>query len=348
MSERDDAPRVAASGRVAGKLRAVGSVVWPIVGLVILGYVAVKALALVSAIVIALGVSLLIAALLAPGVVLLQRWHVPKWLATLLVLIGALAVLGGIGFFTVNSLINNVSGLRTKLLDALSSLQEWLVNGPLGLSQQQINSLLDNALAALRDQVQVTSAAFTLASVIGGIALVIFVLVFFLYEGERLWQFLIRAVPDDVRPRADRAGHAAFRSLGSFTRATIVVAVFDAVLIGVGLAVIGVPLAIPLASLIFLGAFIPYVGAAVSGLVAILVALVSGGFIPALLAAAVVAGVQFLEGNLLQPLIMGKAVRLHPVAVILAVSVGLTVWGIAGALLAVPILVVVRELITTR
>lgn len=339
---------MAASGRVAARLRAVGSVVWPIVGVVILGYVVVKALALVSEIVIALGIALLIAALLEPAVVLLHRRHVPKWLATLLVLIGALAALGGLGFFTVNSLINSLSDLTDKLTNALNSLQGWLVHGPLSLSHQQINELLDTLVNTLKSQVQVTSAAFTFAAVIGGMALVLFVLVFFLYEGDRLWQYLIRAVPEDVRPRAGRAGQAAFRSLGSFTRATILVAIFDAVLIGIGMAVIGVPLVVPLASLIFLGAFVPYVGATVSGLIAVAVALVSGGFFPAVLVAAVVVGVQFLEGNVLQPLIMGKAVKVHPVAVIVAVSIGITVWGIPGALLAVPILVVVRELITTQ
>lgn len=339
---------MAASSRVASRLRTVGSVVWPIVGLVILAYVAVRALALVSGVVIALGIALLIAALLEPAVVLLQRWHLPKWLATLLVLVGALAALGGIGFFTVNSLINSLSDLTGKLTNALNSLQDWLVHGPLSLSHQQINSLVDKAVNKLQSQLQVTSAAFTLAAVIGGIALILFVLVFFLYEGERMWQFLIRAVPEDARPRAGRAGHAAFRSLGSFTRATIVVAIFDAVLIGIGMAIIGVPLVIPLASLIFLGAFIPYVGATVSGLIAVAVALVSGGFFPALLVAAVVIAVQFIEGNVLQPLIMGKFVQVHPVAVILVVAVGITVWGIPGALLAVPILVVVRALITTQ
>jgi len=339
---------MAASGRVAARLRTAGSVIWPTVGIVILGYVALRLLALVSGVIIAVGVALLIAALLRPGVTALRRRRVPGWLATLLVLLAALAGLGGLGTFVVNSLVNGVSDLRGKLADAVDSIQHWLEYGPLQLSPSQLNDMLETSLGWIRNQVQITSAAVTLAAAIGGIALVVFVLVFFLSEGDRIWRFVLRAVPDDKRSRADRAGRAAFGSLGSFGRATILVAIVDAVAIGIGMAIVGVPLVIPLASLIFLGAFVPYVGATVSGLIAALVALVSGGLFHALIVTGIVVGVQFLEGNALQPLIMGKAVRLHPVAVILAVSVGITVWGIPGALLAVPILLVARELVATR
>lgn len=338
---------MAASNRVARRLHAVGSVVWPIVGVLVLAWVAIQVFLLISAIVISLGIALLIAALLQPAVAVLRRWRLPNWLATVLVLIAAFAFLGGLGTFTVNSLISGISGLRERLQHAIAGVHNWLVNGPLKLSEKQLDAAADNVLGWLRDQVQVASAAFALVSAITGIALVVFVLVFFIYDGERIWQMLLRTVPEDVRPRADRSGRAAFDSLGSFVRATILVAIVDAVIIGTGLAILGVPLVIPLASLIFLGAFVPYIGATVSGLVAILVALVSGGWLPAVIVTAIVLGVQFIEGNILQPLILGKAVRLHPVAVVLAVAAGITLWGIAGALLAVPVLVVVRALIST-
>jgi predicted PurR-regulated permease PerM len=149
-------------------------------------------------------------------------------------------------------------------------------------------------------------------------------------------------VPGPVRPRVDVAGQRAFASLVGFIRATALVAVVDAVGIGIGLVAVGAPLVVPLAALTFLAAFIPVVGAVVSGVVAVLVVLVTNGLVPALIVLAVVVGVQQLEGNVMQPLLMGRAVELNGVAVVLAVATGSVVAGIAGALLAVPLLAVLN------
>jgi predicted PurR-regulated permease PerM len=146
-----------------------------------------------------------------------------------------------------------------------------------------------------------------------------------------------------VRDRVDVAGRRGFASLVSYVRATAAVAVVDAVGIGVGIAIVRVPLAVPLAALVFLAAFIPIIGAVVAGTVAVLVALVANGFVPALIVLGIVIGVMQLESHVLQPLLLGRAVRLHPLAVVLSIAIGVVVGGIAGGLLAVPLLAVLNS-----
>jgi predicted PurR-regulated permease PerM len=152
----------------------------------------------------------------------------------------------------------------------------------------------------------------------------------------------VRGVPEPVRDRVDVAGRRGFSSLVSYVRATAAVAVVDAVGIGVGLWIVGVPLVVPLAALVFLGAFIPIVGAVIAGTVAVLIALVANGFVQALIVLAIVIAVMQLEGHVLQPWLLGRAVRLHPLAVVLAITAGLVAGGIPGALLAVPLLAVLN------
>src|SRR5918997_810935 len=162
-----------------------------------------------------------------------------------------------------------------------------------------------------------------------------------------MWRFALQGVPRWARERFDAAGQRGFASLVGFIRATVLVAVVDAVGIGLGLFAVGAPLVLPLAALTFLAAFIPVVGAVVSGVVAVLVVLVTNGPVPALIVLGVVIGVQQLEGNVLQPLLLGRAVKLNGMAVVLAVTVGSVLAGIAGALLAVPLLAVLNAGIRT-
>jgi predicted PurR-regulated permease PerM len=184
------------------------------------------------------------------------------------------------------------------------------------------------------------STAATLGEVLAGFFVVLFTLFFFLRDGGQIWQFLCRLLPRPARVPAARAGHYSWHTLVSYVRATVLVAFVDAAGIGIGLAVLRVPLALPLAALVFLGAFIPVVGATLSGVVAILVALVTQGPVTALIVLGIVIAVQQLEGHVLQPLIMGRAVALHPLAVILAIATGVVTAGIVGGLVAVPLLAV--------
>jgi predicted PurR-regulated permease PerM len=186
------------------------------------------------------------------------------------------------------------------------------------------------------------TTAGTIGQVLTGMLLTLFITIFFLAGGEKIWNFLMHGVPGYVRDRVDVAGRRGFASLVAYVRATAAVAVVDAVGIGIGLWIVRVPLVIPLATLVFLAAFIPILGAVVAGAVAVLVALVTNGFITALIVLGIVILVMQLESHILQPLLLGRAVKLHPLAVVLSIAAGLVVAGIAGALLAVPLLAVLN------
>nr|WP_207631186.1 MULTISPECIES: AI-2E family transporter [unclassified Actinopolyspora] len=301
-----------------------------------------------SVVLIPVAIALLLSALLAPAVSLLTRMRVPRGLATAVVLVGGLAAVGGVLTFVINAFIAGLPRLQQQLTASLNTIREWLSSGPLHLGQEQINRYIDQMGTWLEDnQQQLTSGALATATTVGnfltGLLLMLFTLIFFLHDGRRIWLFLINPLPESVRPRIDLAGSRGFDSLIGYIRATGLVAVGDALGIGIGLAIIGVPLVVPLAALVFLAAFIPIVGAVASGAVAILVALVANGPIAALLVLAVVLGVQQLEGNVLQPLLIGRAVRLHPLAVVLAISVGVIAGGIIGALLAVPVMAMLNS-----
>jgi Predicted permease len=209
------------------------------------------------------------------------------------------------------------------------------------VSGDQINRAGDSAIGALRGhQEQLTSGALstagTLTEILTGALLTLFTLIFFLHGGRNIWQFVTRALPASVRERVRDAGRSGFHSLIGYVRATFLVALVDAAGIGAGLAVMGIPLALPLASVVFLGAFIPLVGAVISGFLAVVVALLAKGIVYALLTLALIIAVQQLEAHVLQPFVMGRAVSLHPLAVVLGIAAGSVIAGIIGALLAVP------------
>ncbi|MGH3517888.1 MAG: AI-2E family transporter [Haloechinothrix sp.] len=309
--------------------------------------VVIWAIGYLSLLAITLAIALLLAALMAPAVDALMRARFPRGLAAGVVLIGGLGLLGGLITFVVIQFTDGLPALQEKLNESLDQIQAWLVEGPLSLGADDIQNFIDQAIRFIQEnQASITTSALTTAGVVGeivtGFLLVLFILIFFLIHGERIWTFVVRIVPAQARPKADIAGRRGFASLVSYVRATAAVAVVDAVGIGIGLWILGVPLVVPLASLVFLGAFVPIIGAVVTGAVAVLVALVTVGFVKALIVLAIVIGVMQLEGHVLQPLLLGRAVRLHPLAVILAITAGLVTAGIAGALLSVPLLAVVN------
>lgn len=297
--------------------------------------------------VIPVAIALLLTALMAPGVDRLVRWNVPRSAASALVMIAGLAVVGGLLTFVIIQFIDGLPDLQKQVTASLDQIRDWLTHGPLQLRDEQIQGYLDNIISTIKDnQSAITSGAITTATTIGevltGLLLTLFILIFFLYDGRGIWRFLVRGVPERVRDRVDLAGRRGFGALVSFVRATAAVALFDAVGIGIGLAIFGVPLVIPLAALVFLGAFIPIVGAVLAGTVAVLVALVAKSFVTALIVLAIVIGVMQVESHVLQPWLLGRAVKLHPLAVVLAIAAGLIAAGIAGALMAVPLLAVLN------
>jgi predicted PurR-regulated permease PerM len=317
--------------------------------LVLIGalYVVIWLMGYFAHVVIPMAIALLLAALMAPGVAKLVEYRVPRGLAAAIVMIGGIAVVGGVLTFVISQFTSGLPELQRQVNQSLEQIRDWLVNGPLHLRVEQIQGYLDSIIETLKaNQSEITSGALTTAATIGevltGLLLTIFILIFFLYDGEGIWRFTVRGVPAGVRDRVDVAGRRGFSSLVSYVRATAAVAVFDAVGIGIGLWIVDVPLFVPLAALVFLTAFIPIIGALLAGTVAVLIALVANGFVTALIVLAIVVGVMQIESHVLQPWLLGRAVKLHPLAVVLAIAVGLIAAGIAGALLSVPLLAVLN------
>lgn len=301
------------------------------------------ALSQVKVIAVSVAIAIILCALLLPAVDWLDRHRCPRGLGVAVVLLAASALLGGVLTFVVNQFVRGLPGLGGEVTRSIDSARRWLIDGPLGLSRQQIDDIGNSAIQAVRDnQDRLTTGALstanTVTQIVTGVFITLFAVIFLLHGGRNIWDFVTRIVPASSRARVQEAGKSGFRSLTGFVRATFLVALVDAVGIGIAVAVLGVPLALPLASLVFLGAFIPVIGAVVTGMLAVIVALLSQGFLVAILTLLVVLAVQQLEGNVLQPLVMGRAVRIHPLAVLLAISGGAVLAGIVGALLAVPLL----------
>ena len=292
-------------------------------------------------IVVPIALATMVAALLLPAVDFLDRVGVPRGVAVALMLLSGFAVVGGILTFVVSQFVEGLPALAEQVGQSIEGLGNWLSSGPLHVGGDQIKQARETALEALRDnQERVTSGALstagTLTEIVTGALLVLFTLIFLLHGGRNIFGFVTKIFPENVQPRVRDAGRAGFRSLIGYVRATFLVALVDAVGIGTGLAIMGIPLALPLASLVFLGAFIPLVGAVVAGFLAVIVALIAKGLIYALITLGLIIAVQQLEGHVLQPLVMGRAVSIHPLAVVLAIAAGGITAGIVGALLAVP------------
>jgi predicted PurR-regulated permease PerM len=294
-------------------------------------------------IVVPLALAVMVTALMVPVVDWLDRRGMARGGAVALVLLGGFAVFGGILTFVVSQFISGLPDLVEQVTRSIDNATRWLIEGPAHLSREQIDKAGDTAVKALQDnQEKLTSGALstaaTLTEIITGALLMFFTLIFLLYGGRNIYAYLTTIVPARARERVRDAGRAGFGSLIGYIRATFLVALVDAVGIGTGLAVMGVPLALPLASLVFLGAFIPLVGAVVSGFLAVVIALLAKGVIYALITLGLVIAVLQLEAHVLQPLVMGRAVSIHPLAIVLAISTGAVLAGIIGALLAVPVL----------
>ncbi|MGQ0776016.1 MAG: AI-2E family transporter [Pseudonocardiales bacterium] len=321
-------------------LRVAAAVSWRVLAVaglfVLVGYLVIW----LRVVVIPVAVALLLTALLGPVVNWMTR-RVPRGLATTIVMLSGLALIGGMLAFVIQAFVDGFPELRVQVGDAIQEVRIWLEQPHFGLPPVDVQNLL-NSLSQSVSAGTITSGALSTAFSVGEIlvstVLALFTLIYFLYGGRSMWLFLVRLMPEPVQPRVDFAGLRAYDSLVGFVRATVLVAIVDAVGIGIGLLVVGAPLVVPLMALVFLASFVPVVGAVIAGGVAVLLVLVANGPVEALIVLGVVIGVQQLEGNVLQPLLLGRAVALNGVAVVLAVAVGGLVAGITGTLLAVPLL----------
>ncbi|CAL9463603.1 hypothetical protein SUDANB145_02686 [Streptomyces sp. enrichment culture] len=313
-------------------------------------WVLMRIISAVQLVVLAFVAALLITALLQPTVGRLRRRGVPRGVATALTAIGGFVVMGLIGWFVTWQVMENIDSLSGQVQDGIDELRRWLLDSPFHVTDKQINEIAEN----LRDAVgantdQITSAGLEGVTVVvealTGILLAVFSTLFLLYDGRRIWEWSLKLVPAAARPGVAGAGPRAWRTLTAYVRGTVIVALIDAVFIGLGIYFLDVPMAVPLAVFIFLGAFVPLVGAVVSGALAVVVGLVTQGVFTAVMVLVVVLAVQQIEGHILQPFILGRAVRVHPLAVVLSVSAGGLVAGIGGAVVAVPLVAVTNTVV---
>ena len=292
--------------------------------------------------------AIMVASMLLPLVDHLDRRGLPRGVAVAGVLLTSIVVVGGLLTFVVSQFIKGAPALIEQVTRSISGARESLNSGLLShFSNDQVKSATDTAIEALKNnQSKLTSGALstagTLTEIVTGALLMLFTLIFLLQGGRNIFAFVSLVFPRHVRARVRDAGRAGFHSLTGYVRATFLVALTDAIGIGTGLAIMGVPLALPLASLVFLGAFIPLIGAVIAGGLAVIVALIAKGWVFGAIALGLIVAVQQLESHVLQPLVMGRAVSLHPLAVVLAIAAGGVTAGIIGALLAVPIVAVLN------
>lgn len=290
-------------------------------------------------VVVAVLIAVLLAAAANPLVDLIDR-KAPRVLAVWVTLLLGLGVLGGLGYLVGNAVASQWGELRDGALQGFQQLQDLVESGALGLPDldiEDITSQLESVLQGSAVQAGAITGATAVAQIVTGALLGFVVLFFLLKDGREIWAFFRAQLPLREHRRFDLVGIRSVEVLGGYVRGTATVASVDAVGIGVGLLIIGVPLALPLAVLTFVLAFVPVVGAVAAGAVAVLVALVSNGPTDALLVLGVVLLVQQLESNVLQPVLMGRYLSLHPLVILLALTAGSIVAGIIGAILAVPL-----------
>lgn len=329
-SEHRPSPRLRRLGETCLWLLVIGAAV----------YAALRLASELRLVILPVLLALVLATLLELPAGALKRRGLPDALAALLVVLAALVVLGALGTLVWNGL-SDVEELDVSLSDGIEEVQDWLREGPVGLSDGEINRGVDNIQEQVRSNVSAIttgaiSGAVLLVEVLAGLLLALVLLFFLLKDGDRIWRWMVSLAPRARRPDVEELGSRSWTALGGFLRGQTIVALFDAVLIGLALVVIGVPFVIPLALLTFFGAFVPFVGATVTGLAAVLVALVANGPVAALLVLAAIIAVQQFEGNVLEPVVVGHAVHVHPLAILLGVTAGAVTAGIIGAMVAAP------------
>lgn len=317
---------------------------WRLLILAAAGLVVAKLVAYLAVVVLPVVIALLLSALLVPVVDGLRRLGLPRSLATLVVVAGTIAAVTLLLVLAGQQIANGAGDLAKQTADGIGEVRDWLKTGPLHASDSQINGYLEQAQNSLQENsngaeiLKRTSEVTTaVGHVLAGFFIVLFSTYFFLADGAGIWAWVVRLAPRTARAHVDSSGRVAWISLTQFVRATVIVAAVDAVGIAIGAAVLNVPFVLAIGVLVFLGAFVPLIGATVAGAVAVLVALVDQGPVTALIMLAVIVAVQQLEAHVLQPFLMGRWVSVHPLAVIIAIATGVLVAGVAGALVAVPL-----------
>jgi predicted PurR-regulated permease PerM len=288
-------------------------------------------------------IALLIAALGSPAVAWMEHVGIRRGLGAAIVVLGGLALVATMLAFAGQQVASGANDLATQVSDGLGEIRNWLNTGPFHVSDRQINDYIQKAQDSLSKKAQsgaflsqVTNIGSALTHILAGLFLVLFSTYFFLADGDRIWAFMVRIAPRAARSRVDSSGRVAWISLTQFVRATVIVAITDATGVMIAASILQVQFVLAIGVIVFLGAFVPIVGAFVAGTVAVLVALVDHGIVVALLMLGAVVLVQQIESHVLQPFLMGRFVSVHPLGVIIAIAAGILLAGIPGALVAVP------------
>ena len=326
---------------VPGTLRLTAGITWRVLiiiaGLVVAGYV----LDVIFPVVFALFFALLMTAWAQPLMNLLHRF-LPKVLSMVLALLvigtAVVVIVGGV----VRSSIGEGPKLVTSVTSGFTQIEDWLKTGPLGLTDDTLNSLLTQAETWLKSLAggfvgDAVGALGSIGTLVIAASVFFYAVVFFLLTPATIWGWLVSWMPRRIQEPVDVSGHMAWDAIAGYTRGIVVVAFADAVLVFIGLTILQVPLAPALSALVFLGAFIPVIGAPIATFFAAIVALAERGPVVALLVVLLTVVVGSFDGDVLQPLVMGKAVSLHPLAIVFAIAAGGIAMGIVGALIAVPV-----------
>lgn len=304
-----------------------------------------------TVVVMPLVIALFIAALMQPVVDWMSRHGIRRGIAAF---IAVLLVVGTITLmltFAGTQVANGVNNLSSQIVDGLEKIRTWLQTGPFHASDSQINSLINSGQNLISKQGtdlsgKITEIGSAVGHIVAGLFIILFATYYFLADGAGIWAWIVRIFPRSARANVDGSGRAAFKTLVQFVRATVLVAATDALGIVIIAACLGMPFLSAIGVLVFLSAFIPMIGAFLSGGIAVLIALVAKGPITALIMLGGVVVVQQIESHVLQPFLMGRFVRVHPLAVIISIAMGIVIMGIPGALIAVPIAASVNAIVT--
>ncbi|MDB1086932.1 AI-2E family transporter [Streptomyces sp. ACA25] len=343
-------PRPEPAVAIPWGLRVAAEAGWRLLVLAAAVWVLLQVVEAISLLVIAFAAGLLITALLQPLTGRLKRMGLGRGPATAVTSVGGFAAIGLIGWFVVWQVMESVDDLVDSVTEGINELRDWLLDSPLGVDDDDFNELVDNVNRWLSEH----SAELTTAGLEGvnylvrfftGAGVALFVVLFLLYDGRNIWYWFLKFFPAPARPGIAGAGPRAWITLTGYVRGTVLVALIDALGIGIGLYILQVPMAVPLAVIVFVSAFVPILGAIVSGALAVVVAFVTEGPLTAVLVLGVVLLVQQVESQILQPFILGRLVRVHPLAVVLAVTGGTLLAGIPGAVVAVPLVAVLNTVV---
>jgi predicted PurR-regulated permease PerM len=334
--------------RVPGWLQTGAAWSWRLLLLAAAVYLVARVLGVLYIVVVPCIAALLLTALLQPLTGRLRRAGLPALAATWATLLIAAVVLGGLVMLVANRVSADYPVLVDETRHTVTQIESLLAGPPFHVKSNSVQNFLNNIPGYLsKHKALVEGTVLTggkiAAEFFGGLVLMLFVMFFLVKDGERIWAWLLGALRTDTAGRADRAGHAAWLAVVYYMRGTVAVAAIHAIVVGVVLSVMGVPLAFPLAVLVFVAAFVPLVGLLVAGALAILVTLATKGWVDAVILLGILIIEDQLEAHLLQPQVVGRAIRLHPLAVILALAVGGVLAGIAGAVVAVPIVAVITR-----